>query len=117
MNTIKFFLLALCIAFPFSNAFATDTDRRDIDPVRIKRDGGKIETQVLSYRPNEYVVVFGNSYNDVEIEVFDEDGYLLGSVAADYVTEDDVLVVRTRRDGAVELIVFSGDEEVFSTEL
>ncbi len=115
MNKIKLFLLAFCLTFSFGDAFA---DTSISSPyVRIKRNEVKLETHVLQLNSNDYAVVFGDSYDDVTIEIYDNEGCLIGCVEADYVTVHETVVVTTDEDGAVELTVFSDDEVVFSTEL
>ena len=116
MNKIKLFLLAFCLTFSFGDAFAGDINVHP-SPIRIKRNEVKLETHVLQLNSNEYAVVFGDSYDDVTIEIYDNEGCLIGCVEADYVTVHETVVVTTYEDGAVELTVFSDDEVVFSTEL
>ncbi|MBO4664109.1 MAG: hypothetical protein J5663_06815 [Bacteroidaceae bacterium] len=121
MKLIKLFLFALCVAFPFSDALADNTSNTTITlptgHIKIRRNEARVETHVLQYSENEYAVVFGQNYNDVVIEVYDVEGYLIGCVEADYVTTNDTVVVTTEEDGATDLTVFSGEDIVFSTEL
>ena len=123
MKLIKLFLFALCVAFPFSDALADNTSSNNAsldisgNRIRIRRNESRVETHVLQYSENEYAVVFGQNYNDVVIEVYDVEGYLIGCVEADYVTTNDTVVVTTDEDGATDLTVFSGEDIVFSTEL
>lgn len=120
MKLIKLFLFALCVAFPFSDVLADSGSKGvELKPVSIKirRNEARVETHVLQYSENEYAVVFGQNYNDVVIEVYDVEGYLIGCVEADYVTTNDTVVVTTDEDGATDLTVFSGEDIVFSTEL
>ena len=116
MNKIKLFLLAFCLTFSFGDAFAGSIANIE-PPIRVRRNEVKLETHVLQTGSNEYAVVFGESYDDVTIEVYDNEGYLVGYVDADRVTVHETVVVTTYEDGAVELTVFSDDEVVFSTEL
>lgn len=122
MKAFKFFLLAICLSLPFSDAFAADDNKGvDIHVIKqlppIKRNEVKVETSVQKLDANSYKVTFGKSYQDVCVEIYDEEGFLLGAVEADYVNINDTIVVNTREDGAVELIIYSGDDEVFYTEL
>lgn len=122
MKAFKFFLLAICLSLPFSDAFAEiGNNNNNLDiirrPIIVKRNEVKLETSVQKLGDRSYQVTFGKSYEEVSIEVYDEEGYLLGMVEADYVNVGDTIVVNTREDGAVELIVYSNDDEVFYTEL
>ena len=119
MRTFRLFLLTLCLALPFADAFVDNAPQLNIElrPIVIKRNQTRIQTSVTQLAPNKYAVTFGNTYSDVIIEVYDEEGYLIGCVEADYVTTGDVIIVRTSDTGAVELTVFSGDDVVYSTEL
>lgn len=122
MKAFKFFLLAICLSLPFSDAFAEiGNNNNNLDiirrPIIVKRNEVKLETSVQKLGERSYQVTFGKSYEEVSIEVYDEEGYLLGMVEADYVNVGDTIVVNTREDGAVELIVYSNDDEVFYTEL
>ena len=84
MRTFKLFLLTLCLALPFADAFAGSTPELSIEirPVAIKRNQTRIQTNVTQLAANRFAVTFGNSYSDVIIEVYDEDGYLIGCVEA-----------------------------------
>lgn len=117
MKLIKLFLFALCVAFPFSDALADSSSTLKRPDIKIRRNETRIETHVLQYSENEYAVVFGRNYDDVVIEVYDVEGYLIGCVEADYVTTNDTVVVTTDDNGATDLTVFSGEDIVFSTEL
>lgn len=119
MRTFKLFLLTLCLALPFADAFAGNAPELSIQlrPINIKRSQTQIQTSVTQLAANRFAITFGNSYSDIIIEVYDEEGYLIGCVEADYVTTGDVIIVRTSDTGAVELTVFSGDDVVYSTEL
>ena len=59
---------------------------------------------------NQYSVTFANSYDDVIIEVYDSEGYLVGVAEKDKVKCGDSIIVITEEPGAAELTVFSGED-------
>ncbi len=120
MKAFKLFLLAICLAIPFGDAFAGS---RDIDIVvltpnkPVKKLGTTIETSVCKIGERAYSVTFGKSYEDVAVEIYSDSGELIGTLYADFVNVGDTVIVNATEDGAVELTVYSGDDEVFSTIL
>ncbi len=66
---------------------------------------------------NNFEIYFDDDYTDVAIEITDEDGYLIGVYEAESVNAGDTVLVTTTSAGATLILIFSGEDVIFETEL
>lgn len=83
----------------------------------IQQEQVKKENCIKQISINQYSVTFGKSYNDIVIEIYDAEGYLIGVAEKDIVQCGDVLVIKTDGSEATKLAVFSGDNIVLQKQL
>jgi len=119
MKAFKLFLLAICLTLPFGDAFAADNTNNTLlikVPVP-KRNEVKLENSVVQIGQRDFAITFAETYTDVTIELYKEFYCLIGVVEAPVVYAGETIIIHADEDGAIEVTVYSGEEEVWDADI
>ena len=88
------------------------------DIVRPRRGkAGESKVYIDQINDQTFEVYFAADFSDVAIELTDDEGYTIGLLEADNVCAGDTVVVTTTDSGAINIIVFAGDDVIYETNI